>query len=117
MEFLIIGFPSISLSLLYFKVGKDNKLYIRIIKSAHGILILIAYYFSVFASQFTNQYNFNKNWLLSFNCIIALAAISGIAALNNYINWKWHVILVVVGVPLGIMAWLGGYLTIIHDSI
>jgi len=112
----MIVVPCAGISIAYFMAGKSKPVTIRIMKSSHGLMIVAAYYFSMFTSKYTVPPGNPKPWEITFEVLLALAGISAVLSLIKYIDWKWHFLYLIVG-PIGCLVWLAGSLTIWHDSL
>lgn len=112
---LVVVIPCSGLSYAYFYAGREKSYFSRVIKSAHGILFIIAYCYALIATNYTSAGQVG-NWGIPYHVIWILAIISVILSFVKYVNWKWH-ILYLLGLPIGFCIWLWGSMVIWHDSL
>lgn len=115
INILVVVIPCLGLSVAYFLAGHEKPLHIRVLKSSHGALLLIAFVYAHRASRMTSIGDYGY-WMIPLTLLVILAAASAILSLFSYINWRWH-FLYLIGVPIGFLVWLTGLLMIGHDSI
>jgi hypothetical protein len=105
--FIILIVLPTSISIAYFIGGKSKSIPTRIIKSSHGIILVIAYLFSEYASQYTRTSD-PEPWDTAFHIIIAIAIISAISSFFGYVKWKWQNFICLIEGPIAFLIWFTG---------
>lgn len=103
----------LAISFAYFMAGKSESISVRIIKSSHGLLIVIAGIVSIIASKHAATINTHL-WLTVFYVIILLALASAFLSLFNYVNGMWHILYLILA-PIGLYILFVGQMMIWGD--
>jgi len=110
-----IYIPCLGVSIAYFIAGKNRSMIERIVKSSHGLLFVVAYTYAMIAQNYTAMGD-TGYWLPPFHVLMVVGFVSILLSAAKYVKPAWY-FLYLIEVPIALMIWIAGYLSIIHDSM
>jgi cell division protein FtsW (lipid II flippase) len=101
-------------TVLYWYLSTATNTTRRLLASAHGALLLIAFVYAVAVSPMTGYENW-KVWIWPFWILLALFLVAILYAITRYEGNRWIHMFQLLVLPSGFLIWLVGTMTITHD--
>ena len=101
-------------TVLYWYLSSSTNTTRRLLASAHGALLLIAFVYAVAVSPMTGYENW-KAWIWPFWVLLALFFVAILYAITRYEGNRWLHMFQLLVLPSGFLIWLVGTMIITHD--
>jgi cell division protein FtsW (lipid II flippase) len=101
-------------TVLYWYLSTATNTTRRLLASAHGALLLIAFVYAVAVSPMTGYENW-KAWIWPFWILLALFLVAILYTITRYEGNRWIHMFQLLVLPSGFLIWLVGTMTITHD--
>ena len=113
---VLFCFPNLGISWLYYLSSK-NRFLERILVSAHGFIFILIAPYSSFLGRSTSLHNYEEWMLSSLRIFIIFGCISVVYSFFRFKGNKLIHLCQLANIPMGLVMWFLGILSITHDSM